>query len=293
MNFAMLMVLAVVVPPSAPLDAGVAKSNSKLLTARPVDVTAQKLEVRVKENRAIYTGNAKAVRDTSTLICDSMTVEFLPGGSDVSRIFAQGHCHAVDGDRQATGETVEYFNDTGLMIVRGEPHAIQGSREVTGEEVRFTTGDERLVVTKAKTKGEQTSPKGTELVTIDADQLEFFQQQSVAVWSGNVHAHRGATLMTAPEMQATWDEKGDITTVETHKGMEATEGNRWVSGRHAVYTAATGVLVLTGNPQARQGTSRMKGTRIKFTSGTDVLDVENAVTLLQVDKKKPMQEKKK
>lgn len=277
---------------TAPAPQGAAPARPPALTARPVDVTAEKLEVRVKENRAIYSGHAKAVRDTTTVTCDRMTVEFLPGGSDVSRIFSEGHCHAIDGDREATGETVEYFNDSGLMIVRGHPQAKQGTREVVGDEVRFTTGDERLVVSQAKTRAEQASDKGPQLVTIDADQLEFLQQKNVATWSGHVRAHRGATLMLAPEMQATWGPDGEISTVETHKGMEATEGDRWVSGRHAVYTAATGVLVLTGNPQARQGQSRMKGTRITFKSGTDVLDVENAVTLLKVDKQRPGAPKK-
>ena len=90
---------------------------------RPVDVTADKLEVRMKEDRAIYSGHVKAIRDSTVLTCDSMTVEFVPGQSEVKRIVAQGHCEAVDKERFASGETAEYYNDTGLLIVRGNPHS--------------------------------------------------------------------------------------------------------------------------------------------------------------------------
>ena len=49
---------------------------------------------------------------------------------------------------------------------------------------------------------------------------------------------------------------------------------------------AFGVLVVTGNPQARQNGTRLKGTRVTFFSGQEFLEVENATTIIEGGKKK-------
>ena len=46
------------------------------------------------------------------------------------------------------------------------------------------------------------------------------------------------------------------------------------------------MLVVTGKPQARQGKTRMTGTRVTFFSGSEFLEVENAKTVIEVEKNK-------
>jgi lipopolysaccharide transport protein LptA len=266
-----------------------ASPDAGVLLSRPVQVSADRLEVLNREQRAIYTGHAKALRDTTTLTCDVITVEY-GANREVSRILARGHVEAVDGDRWARGDEADYDNLTGTLVVRGKPEARQGKREVQGELVTFVTGTDRVVVDRARTKVDDAQAPvrdggvagGPQRITIDADRLVLDEQRSRADWSGHVVARRGDTTITAPQLTALYDDGGTITKVQARGGVEATEKDRWARGQKGDYDVQTGVLVVTGQPQARQGTSRMKGTKVTFFSGSDFLEVENATTVIEV-----------
>ena len=76
-----------------------AAPDAGALTNRPVSISAEKLELFNKERRALYTGHAKAIRDTLTLTCDRLEV-FGTQSSEVQRIVAKGNVYAIDGDRE-------------------------------------------------------------------------------------------------------------------------------------------------------------------------------------------------
>lgn len=271
-----------------------ASPDAGVLLSRPVQVSADKLELLNKEQRAVYTGRAKAIRDTTTLTCDRITVEY---GADreVSRILARGNVEAVDGERWARGEEADYDNKTGTLVVRGKPQARQGKREVQGELVTIITGSDRVTVDKARTRVEDEKGlardggvgAGPQKITIDADQLVLDEQKNVAVWKGHVVAKRSDTTITAPELTALYDDGGNITRLQARGGVEATEKDRWARGQRGDYDVDKGVLVVTGQPQAKQGNNRMKGTKVTFFTGADFLEVENATTVIEVEQKKP------
>lgn len=271
-----------------------AAPDAGVLLSRPVQVSADKLELLNKEQRAIYTGHAKAIRDTTTLTCDRIIVEY---GADreVHRILARGNVEAVDGERWARGEEADYDNGTGTLVVRGKPRARQGKREVEGELVTIITGADHVTVDKARTRVEEEKGftrdggvgQGPQRITIDADQLVLDEQKNVAVWKGHVVAKRSATTITSPELTAIYDDVGTITRVQARGGVEATERDRWAKGQRGDYDVQRGVLVVTGQPQARQGTNRMKGSKVTFFTGSDFLEVENATTVIEVDPKRP------
>ncbi len=254
------------------------------LLARPIEVSADHLQVLNKEGRAIYTGHARALRDTTTVTCDILTV-FYAAGRDVSRIEALGHVQAVDQDRTATGERATFDNLTGVLIVDGHPQARMGNRTVKGDRVTFTTGLDRVEVTRARTVAPNESSAQGATVEIDADLLVLEDKKATAVWTGNVRARRGPTLIKAPELTAHYDEHGVVTQVQARGGVEATDADKWARGQRADYDNKKGVLVVTGQPEARQGPNKMRGSKITFITGKDTLEVENATTVLQVEKK--------
>ena len=94
------------------------------LLTRPLSVTADSLEVLGQERRAVYSGNAKVVRDTTTLTCQSLTVHY-NAKREVERIDAHGAIEAKDGERWATGEEATYDNTTGVFDVTDKPQARQ------------------------------------------------------------------------------------------------------------------------------------------------------------------------
>lgn len=259
-----------------------AAPDGGVILSRPVSVSADKLEGFKKESRALYSGHAKAVRDTMTLTCDQIEVFFTPAG-DVQRILARGNVYAVDGDREAWGDDAEFLNETGVLTVHGKPHGKQGAREVDGEVVTFTTGVDRLLVTRARTRVKE--PKD-QRVAIDADLLTLEGPKNEAKWTGHVRAVKNKMTLVAPEVTATYDAAGEINRVKARGGVEVTEDDRWARGQFADYDVPKGQLVVTGKPQARDRKTRMTGTKVTFFSGAEFLEVENAVTVIEVDKKK-------
>lgn len=255
------------------------------LLARPLEVSADKLDLLNREGRAIYTGHAKATRDSTVVTCDTLTV-FYALNREVDRIEGVGHVTATDGDRHATGETASYDNHTGVLVVRGDPQGQLGTRTVRGQLVTFTTGLDRVEVSQARTLAPNESAAKGSTVEIDADKLVLEGSQSIAVWTGNVRARRGTTLLKANALTAFYDAAGVITRVEGRGNVEATDGDKWARGEKADYDNATEVLVVTGHPEARQGQSRMRGSKVTFVTGKDTVEVEDAVTVMEVDKKK-------
>lgn len=259
-----------------------AASDAGVLTSRPVAVSADKLEIFKKESRALYSGHAKAVRDTLTLTCEQLEVFFDEQG-EVQRIVARRNVYAIDGDREAWGDEADFLNDTGVLTVRGKPRGKQGPKEVDGELVSFATGLDRLVVTKARTRVKE--PKD-QRVAIDADLMTLEGVKSEATWTGHVRAVKGKTTLLAPWLSARYDAQGEIDRVMAQGGVEVTEGDRWARGRAADYDVPRGLLVVTGKPEARQGKTRMKGTKVTFFSGSEFLEVENATTVIEVERGK-------
>src|SRR5262249_12728923 len=67
----------------------------------------------------------------------------------------------------------------------------------------------------------------------------------------------------------------------------------WARGDHADYDTGKGVLVLTGNPEARQGTNTMKGDRVVFYVDIDLIEVERVKGVLESKGKEPQPGQKK
>ncbi|MGV3620098.1 MAG: LptA/OstA family protein [Archangium sp.] len=265
------------------LSLALAAPDGGVLLARPVRVQADKLQVFKKESRALYSGHAKAVRDSMTLTCNELEV-FFDDQSEIDHLIARGNVEVVDGDRQAWGENATYDNKNGVLTVTGNPRGRQGPREVDGEVVTFTTGTEYLVVTKAKTRVKEPKDKR---VNIDADKLELWSKDREAKWTGKVRVVKDKTIINAPEITALYDDAGEVTRVKARGGVEVNEGDRWARGQFADYDVPKGVLVVTGNPQARQNKTRLRGSKVTFYSGTDFLEVDNATTIIEADKKGP------
>lgn len=265
-----------------------AAPDAGVLLEQPVTITSVKGVVKNREQRGEYSGHVKVVRGTTTLTCDRLEVLYGAAGGQITRLLGHGDVEAVDGDRWAKGEEADFDNLTGVLVVTGHPEARQGTREVVGEVVTFTTGDDRVRVTKPRTRLEdEKAPGADKRIAIDADELTLERAKKEAVWKGHVRARRGPTTLTAPELTAFYDDTGTVTRVNARGGVEATEADRWAKGQFATYDVASGVLVVTGKPEAKQGKNRMKGTKVIFHSGSDVIEVEGDVkTVLEVEPKK-------
>lgn len=261
-------------------------SDAGVLLSRPVKVTADALRVFNKENRAVYEGHATAVRDSMTLTCDTLIAHY-NSKQQVTLIEMKGHVRGVDGARWATGDEATFDNLSGQLVATGHPEGGDGARHVVGTRVTFATDRDEMQVEDAKTSSEEKTPQGARRIDITADHMTMESKRHLATWVGHVVARRDGTVVRAPKMIAYSDDSGAVSRVEAVGGVDVTDRDRWARGSRMDYDNRSGVLVVTGKPEARQGTHRMRGSRVTFHSDRDFLEVENAVTIVDGTARKP------
>ncbi|GHG67655.1 LptA/OstA family protein [Comamonas sp. JC664] len=118
-----------------------------------------------------------------------------------------------------------------------------------------------------------------EPVQINGDNVTF--QKSQATLTGNVKVKHRTLDLKCDRMTANYTPQREVTRVVCTGGVEAVDGDRLARGERAEYDVPSGVLVVTGSPEARQGTTHMRGTKVRLTLGNERLEVENAVIVFE------------
>lgn len=101
-------------------------------------------------------------------------------------------------------------------------------------------------------------------VEITSDTLEVNQNDGVATFTGNVIVIQGALRMAAPVVKVLYskDDKSSIETVTATGGVTLVDGRDEAEGKDAVYTVATGIVVMTGDVILTQGKNTMAGQKL-------------------------------
>jgi lipopolysaccharide export system protein LptA len=130
-------------------------------------------------------------------------------------------------------------------------------------------------------------------VFVDCDKGRMDGTQRRFVCTGHVKMVRNTTTLTCDRSIGHYLGKDatQITRLECFGNVVAIDGDRWAHGDHADYDTVKEVLVLTGNPEARQGTNTMKGDRVVFYVDTDLIEVERVKGVLESKGKEPGQKK--
>jgi lipopolysaccharide transport protein LptA len=192
----------------------------------------------------------------------------------VNRVVCTSNVVVVDGDRWARGERADFDVVHGLLEVTGSPEAMQGESRIAGTKVTLYTGQDFLTVENAK-GALAASSKGQLPVDVSADRSELHSRRRQIVLLGNVKAVRGPTTLRCSRAIAHYTAAQELQRVDCSGKVEATDGDKWARGERGEFNVRAGVLDVTGNPQARKGTSKMEGTRVTFHVGQDQLEVEN------------------
>ncbi|MGZ6133072.1 MAG: LptA/OstA family protein [Myxococcaceae bacterium] len=135
------------------------------------------------------------------------------------------------------------------------------------------------------------TPENPVFVACDRGRMEGSSQRFVC--TGHVKMVRNTTTLTCDRSIGHYLGKDatEITRLECFGNVVAVDGERWARGDHADYDTQKEVLVLTGNPEARQGTNTMKGDRVVFYVDTDLIEVERVKGVLESKGKEPGQKK--
>jgi lipopolysaccharide export system protein LptA len=112
-------------------------------------------------------------------------------------------------------------------------------------------------------------------VQVGADQLVVNNADGSAVFTGNVEVTQGQMTLKAGEVRVKYGaDQTQIDQLIASGGVSITNLADKASSTEAVYTIASGVIVLTGNVQLAQGPSTMQGQKltINLKDGTGIME---------------------
>jgi lipopolysaccharide export system protein LptA len=129
-------------------------------------------------------------------------------------------------------------------------------------------------------------PPGTSLaptglrnpVDLSADHVTGDRNQ--AVLTGNVVVKHQTMDIRCDKMTGYYNATRQVTRVVCAGNVRAVDGDRQARGERADYDVPSGVLVVTGSPEARQGNTYLTGTKVRLVLGNERLEVENARILV-------------
>ncbi len=113
-------------------------------------------------------------------------------------------------------------------------------------------------------------------VEVTADQLEVNQTDGTAVFTGNVIVVQGDMRMAAAAIRVEYakDDSSKIETIHATGGVTLTSPTEAAEGREAVYSVASGEVVMTGDVLLTQGGSTIAGQKliVDLDTGTGRMD---------------------
>jgi lipopolysaccharide export system protein LptA len=135
----------------------------------------------------------------------------------------------------------------------------------------------------------QLAPSSNAPVDVTADQLEVQNQKCLAVWSGDAEALQATSRLRANTINIynktlaarTGDQPGQscgqLDRMEADGQVYYVTPNQVVKGDHAVYTADSKTIVVTGDVVVAQGRNVSSGTRLVINTDTGVANMESDV----------------
>ena len=118
-------------------------------------------------------------------------------------------------------------------------------------------------------------------IQCDRGRMDGPKQQLTCV--GHVRVKRNTTDITCDRLIAYYANRdvNEVKRFECIGNVEAVDGDRWARSDYADFNNEKEILVMTGNPEARQGRNTMRGTKITFYVTSDLIDVENVTGVLE------------
>ena len=109
-----------------------------------------------------------------------------------------------------------------------------------------------------------------EPIQIEADTLEVRDVEKLAIYSGNVRARQGETLLQAPEMYVFYDGAVDtdggppsgFSRIEAYPDVVVSSPEQTATGDHMVIDMTQDLITMTGNVVLTEGMNVVRGERL-------------------------------
>ena len=256
----------------------------------PVEITSKR--VTGSRTQAVFTGDVVLKQRTLDLRCDELTA-YYTGPREVTRAECVGNVRAAEGDRTARGERADLDVPGGSVVVTGNPEAGERTHHRKGSLVRLRTGTqgpgvevENAVVTVEGAPLKPVRKEGPAAATALNNPVEITSKRlagsrTQAVFSGDVEVKQRTLDLRCDKMTAFYNTARQVSRVECAGNVRAVDGERTARGERADFNVPTGVLVVTGNPEARDPTTHLRGSEVRMTVGNSNFEVKDAVITLE------------
>lgn len=129
--------------------------------------------------------------------------------------------------------------------------------------------------------GVKAEPTPLKPIQIVSDRLHIQGKKQLAIWTGNVKTVRGTTHLSCNRMITYYTRTQEISRVQCNGNVEVIDGDKWARGEQADFDNVTGILVVIGDPEAKQGANHVRGTKVTFHVDQDTVEVENAKAVVE------------
>lgn len=131
----------------------------------PIDISADELEVRDAENKAIWRGNVEAIQGQNRLRAPTLTIFYASrggggqavpgaGGGEIQRLEADGPVYYVTPQQNARGDHAVYESASSTITMTGNVVLVQDRNVVQGDRLVVNTKtNQATMVSEAKGRG--------------------------------------------------------------------------------------------------------------------------------------------
>lgn len=112
----------------------------------PLVITADRMELRRKENLIVYRGNVLAERGDLRIRSDVLSARYDAGDGALQTVVAEGKVRVSQGAREMTGDKAVFDDSKETITVSGNTVVRDGDNSVSGGRVTIYMNEDRSVI---------------------------------------------------------------------------------------------------------------------------------------------------
>jgi lipopolysaccharide export system protein LptA len=262
------------------------------------EITSKRMTILRDQSTLMFKEEVRARRETMDLRCDELTAHYAQysGKYTATRGECVGNVRAVDGERTAQGERADFDVPGRLLVVTGNPEAQDPSAHLKGSELRLLLGSQNFEVKDATVtfKSAPLQAKGAQQnapVVITSKRVSGTRAQ--AVFSGDVSVKHRTMDLRCDKLTAYYNGTREVTRADCVGNVRAVDGDRRARGERARLNVPTGMLVVTGNPEAEDPMIHFRGTQVRMALGGKSFEGDDATVVFKTAPLKEQEQRRK
>ncbi|WPB75627.1 LptA/OstA family protein [Archangium violaceum] len=287
-------------PATATASTGTRATNTAAVSPKggETEITSKRMTILRDQSTLMFKEDVRAKRDSMDLRCDELTAHYAQFGGKYTATRGEcvGNVRAVDGERTAQGERADFDVPGRLLVVTGNPEAQDPAAHLKGSELRLMLGSQNFEVKDATVTFKSApldakSASQNNPVVITSKRVSGTRAQ--AVFSGDVTVKHRTMDLRCDKLTAYYNGSREVTRADCVGNVRAVDGDRRAKGERARLNVPTGMLVVTGNPEAEDPMIHFRGTQVRMALGGKSFEGDDATVVFKTAPLKEQEQRRK